>query len=100
ADVHLPAADRPALGHWRAGLPPVGLYTLRHTRATLLLPADQPAKVVSERLRHSSVTLALDTSSHVLPTVQEAGGRRDGQDSRGGAEGAKGAGVFGLATVW
>jgi integrase len=55
----------------RAGLPSVGLYTLRHTCATLLLLADQPAKVVSERLGHSSVTLTLDTYSHVLPTMQK-----------------------------
>jgi integrase len=55
----------------QAGLPHVGLYTLRHTCATLLLLADQPAKVVSERLGHSSVTLTLDTYSHVLPTMQK-----------------------------
>ncbi len=29
-------------------------------------------KVVSERLGHASVTLTLDTYSHVLPTMQEA----------------------------
>jgi integrase len=54
----------------KAELPSVGLYTLRHTCATLLLLADQPAKVVSERLGHSSITLTLDTYSHVLPTMQ------------------------------
>jgi integrase len=55
----------------RAGLPSVGLYTLRHTCATLLLLANEPAKVVSERLGHSSVTLTLDTYSHVLPAMQK-----------------------------
>jgi integrase len=55
----------------RAGLASVGLYTLRHTCATLLLLADQPAKVVSERLGHSSITLTLDTYSQVLPTMQK-----------------------------
>jgi integrase len=60
---------KPAL--LRAGLPAVGLYTARHTCASLLLLADQPAKVVSERLGHSSVTLTLDTYSHVLPTMQK-----------------------------
>jgi integrase len=54
----------------RAGLPDIRLYDLRHTCATLLLLADTPAKVVSERLGHSSVTLTLDTYSHVLPTMQ------------------------------
>jgi integrase len=54
----------------RAGLPAVRLYDLRHTCATLLLLADVPAKVVSERLGHSSITMTLDTYSHVLPTMQ------------------------------
>jgi integrase len=55
----------------KAGLPSVGLYTLRHTCATLLLLADVPAKVVSERLGHSSIGITLDTYSHVLPTMQK-----------------------------
>jgi integrase len=58
----------PILG--RAGLPHIRFYDLRHTCATLLLLADVPAKVVSERLGHSSITLTLDTYSHVLPTMQ------------------------------
>jgi integrase len=37
-----------------AGRADVKLYALRHTCATLLLIADVPAKVVSERLGHSS----------------------------------------------
>jgi integrase len=36
-----------------------------------LLLADVPAKVVSERLGHSSITLTLDTYSHVLPMMQK-----------------------------
>jgi integrase len=55
----------------RASLPSIRLYDLRHTCATLLLLADEPAKVVSERLGHSSITLTLDTYSHVLPTMQK-----------------------------
>ena len=51
----------------KAGLSGVRLYHLRHTCATLLLLADVPAKVVSERLGHSSITLTLATYSHVLP---------------------------------
>jgi len=51
-------------------LPTIRLYDLRHTCATLLLLADTPAKVVSERLGHGSITLTLDTYSHVLPTMQ------------------------------
>lgn len=55
----------------RAGLPEVPMYTLRHTSATLLLLLDVPAKVVSERLGHSTTRLTLDTYSHVLPTMQK-----------------------------
>jgi integrase len=47
------------------------LYDLRHTCATLLLLADIPAKIVSERLGHSSITVTLDIYSHVLPTMQK-----------------------------
>jgi integrase len=48
------------------------LYTLRHTCATLLLAANEHPKVVSERLGHASITLTLDTYSHVLPSMQQA----------------------------
>ena len=55
----------------RATLPDIRLYDVRHTTATMLLLADVNPKIVSERLGHSSVTLTLDTYSHVLPTMQE-----------------------------
>lgn len=56
----------------RAGLPEtLRLHDLRHTCATLLLVAGENPKVVSERLGHASVTLTLDTYSHVLPTMQK-----------------------------
>ncbi|MHB1418187.1 MAG: tyrosine-type recombinase/integrase [Bacillota bacterium] len=48
----------------------IRLYDLRHTCATLLLAAGENPKVVSERLGHASVTLTLDTYSHVLPDMQ------------------------------
>lgn len=57
----------------RAKLPPdVTLYTLRHTCATLLLLAGENAKVISERLGHSSIVMTLDIYSHVLPSMQQA----------------------------
>jgi integrase len=55
----------------RGGLRQMGLYSLWHTCATLLLLADVSPKVVSERLGHSTITLTLDTYSHVLPTMQK-----------------------------
>ena len=54
-----------------AGLPSIRLYDLRHTCATLLLAANENPKIVSERLGHASVTMTLDTYSHVLPDMQE-----------------------------
>ena len=63
-------------GHFKrilkeASLPDIRLYDLRHTCATLLLSAGENPKVVSERLGHASVTLTLDTYSHVLPDMQD-----------------------------
>lgn len=60
-----------------AGLPEdLRLYDLRHTCATLLLQAGENPKVVAERLGHASVTLTLDTYSHVLPDMQQRAAER------------------------
>ncbi len=54
-----------------AGLPvTLRLYDLRHTAATLLLAAGVHPKVASERLGHASITMTLDTYSHVMPDMQ------------------------------
>lgn len=45
----------------RANLPSFRIYDLRHSTASLLLLRKVPAKIVSERLGHSSITLTLDT---------------------------------------
>ncbi len=54
----------------RSGLPKIRLHDLRHTYATLALAAGVPAKVVADRLGHSSVTITLDLYSHVMPAVE------------------------------
>jgi integrase len=54
-----------------AGLPTIRLYDLRHTAATLMLSAGVNPKVASERLGHSTITLTMDTYSHVLPDMQQ-----------------------------
>ncbi|NEK86879.1 tyrosine-type recombinase/integrase [Blastococcus saxobsidens] len=46
-------------------LPKIRLHDLRHTRATLLLAAGEPVKVVSERLGHASTTITLTVYQHV-----------------------------------
>ncbi len=54
----------------------IRLYDLRHSCATLLLAQGEHPKVVSERLGHASITLTLDTYSHVLPTMQQQAAER------------------------
>lgn len=55
----------------RGGLGHVRFHDLRHSHATQLLRLGVPAKVVSERLGHSTIGITLDTYSHVLPGMQE-----------------------------
>jgi integrase len=55
----------------RAELAPIRFHDLRHTYATLALRDGVPVKVVSETLGHASITLTLDTYSHVLPDMQD-----------------------------
>ena len=46
-------------------------HDLRHTCATLLLSQGVNVKVVSEMLGHASITITLNTYSHVLPDMQD-----------------------------
>ena len=59
-----------------AKLPAVRLYDLRHCCATMLLASGEHPKVVQERLGHASITLTLDTYSHVVPGMQERASQR------------------------
>ncbi len=54
-----------------AGLPVIRLHDLRHTWATIALTRVVPAKVVSDRLGHASVSITLGVYSHVLPALDE-----------------------------
>ena len=49
----------------------ISFHDLRHTHATLLLQANVPLKIVSERLGHSSIAMTADTYSHVTETMQQ-----------------------------
>jgi len=62
---------------WQAGckkaaVTMITFHDARHTHATLLLKAGVHPKVVQERLGHSSISMTLDTYSHVVPGMQEA----------------------------
>jgi integrase len=50
----------------KAGLPAIRLHDLRHTCATLLLFRNVHPKYVQELLGHASITIILDTYSHVI----------------------------------
>jgi integrase len=46
-------------------------HDLRRTCATLLFTKGVHPKIVQELLGHSSISITLDTYSHVLPNMQE-----------------------------
>ena len=56
----------------RLGLAGIRFHDLRHTHASLLLKQGVHPKIVQERLGHSSISITLDTYSHVAPGLQEA----------------------------
>lgn len=49
----------------RAGLPPVGVHTLRHTYATIALLHGVALHVVSRNLGHSSIAITADVYGHL-----------------------------------
>jgi len=54
----------------QAGLPHMRFHDLRHSAATLLLAQGVHPRVVQERLGHSTISVTMDTYSHVMPTLQ------------------------------
>jgi integrase len=52
-----------------AALPPIRLHDLRHGAASILLAAGYDMKVVQETLRLSSITIAADTYTSLLPDL-------------------------------
>lgn len=55
----------------KLGLPKIRFHDLRHTYASLMLSANVHPKTVQEALGHSSISLTLDTYSHLLPSLQK-----------------------------
>ena len=51
----------------RAGLPDIRFHDLRHTCATLMLCEGVHVKLVQELLGHATISITLDTYSHLLP---------------------------------
>ena len=53
-----------------ADVPRVRFHDLRHSAATLLLAQGVHPRVVMDLLGHSSISVTLDTYSHVIPEMQ------------------------------
>ena len=73
-DVGQPCDPRNALRALRvaakaAGLDRVGLHTLRHSAASLMLSNGVPITVVSQILGHSGISITVDVYGHVAPDV-------------------------------
>lgn len=79
-----PITPRNLLRHYYSVLdeldiPRIRFHDLRHTAATILLTKDVHPKKVQELLGHSSITLTLDTYSHVIKGIHsEAAEKMDG----------------------
>ena len=53
----------------KANIPHIRFHDLRHTCATLLLGKGTHPKFVQELVGHATVTITLDTYSHVMPDM-------------------------------
>jgi integrase len=56
----------------KAGLPHVGLHTLRHTHASMLIKAGEDIVTISRRLGHASPTITLSVYAHLVSTKDGA----------------------------
>lgn len=63
----------------KASVPKIRIHDLRHTAATLMLANGEHAKIVSERLGHSSVAMTMNRYSHVTPDMQADAADRMGR---------------------
>jgi integrase len=61
-----------------AAVPSIRLHDLRHTCAVLHLKAGVHPKVVQELLGHATISITLDTYSHVMPGMQEEAAEKIG----------------------
>ena len=62
----------------RAELPPIRFHDLRHSCATIHPVEGKHPKYVQERLGHASISITLDTYSHVIEGMD--GGLADAMD--------------------
>jgi integrase len=63
----------------KAGLPDMRPYDLRHTFATLWIESGESAEVLQKILGHASITLTINTYSHLSPRYQRESFGRFGE---------------------
>lgn len=56
----------------KCGLKGVRLHDARHTMASIMLKQGVHPAIVQQRLGHASISITIDTYSHILPGLQEA----------------------------
>ena len=64
-----------ALAAKKAGVPPLGVHTLRHTYATTALLHGVPIHVVSRNLGHSSIAITADIYGHLTDEATHSAAR-------------------------
>ena len=62
-----------------SGLPTMRVKDLRHVHASVMLSEGIHPRVVQEQLGHASISITLDTYSHVTPGIQSEAVRRVGK---------------------
>lgn len=55
----------------KCGIPFLGIHVTRHTHASLLLDAGANMKEVQDRLRHSKISMTMDTYGHLSKETKE-----------------------------
>jgi integrase len=60
----------------KLSIPRVKFHSLRHSFASLHLISGTNPKIVQEALGHASITLTLDTYSHIIPTLQKEAAKK------------------------
>jgi integrase len=73
--IGTPLEPRNASREWEkvrvtAGLPTLRLHDLRHSCATILTAQGVHPRVIMEMLRHSQISITMNTYSHVAPELQ------------------------------
>jgi integrase len=56
----------------KAGLPGIGLHSLRHSHGSQLISSGVPLPAVSKRLGHSSPRITAEVYAHAMPKDEEA----------------------------